>query len=43
LVIRVLAGSGQPNSIVDRGLGVCILAHPTEYLCGYSFGYEFEV
>jgi hypothetical protein len=23
---------GEPNSIMDRGLGVCILAHPTEYL-----------
>jgi hypothetical protein len=43
LVIRVLAGSRQPNSIVDRGLGVCILAHPTEYLWRYSCGYEVEV
>jgi hypothetical protein len=23
---------GELNSIMDRGLGVCILAHPTEYL-----------
>jgi hypothetical protein len=32
-----LTGSGQPNSIVDRGLGVCILAHPTEYLWRVQF------
>jgi hypothetical protein len=35
---------GKPNSIVDRGLGVCILAHPTEYLWRVQlFGHEVEV
>jgi hypothetical protein len=35
---------GKPNSIVDRGLGVCILAHPTEYLWWVQlFGYEVKV
>jgi hypothetical protein len=32
--------ASELNSILDRGLGVCILAHTTEYLwrlqlCGY--------
>jgi hypothetical protein len=35
---------GKTNSIVDRGLGVCILAHPTEYLWRVQlFGYKVEV
>jgi hypothetical protein len=28
---------------VDRGLGVCILAHPTEYLWRVRFVYVIEV
>jgi hypothetical protein len=35
---------GKPNSIMDRGLGVCILAHPTEYLWRVQlFGYMVKV
>jgi hypothetical protein len=35
---------GKINSIVDRVLGVCILAHPTEYLWRVQlFGYKVEV
>jgi hypothetical protein len=35
---------GKTNSIVDRELGVCILAHPTEYLWRVQiFGYKVEV
>jgi hypothetical protein len=35
---------GELNSIMDRGLGVCFLAHPTEYLWWVQhFGYLVEV
>jgi hypothetical protein len=35
---------GKTNSIVDRGLGVCILAYPTEYLWQVlPLGYMDEV
>jgi hypothetical protein len=35
---------GELNSIMDRGLGVCILAHPTEYLWRvHLVGYMVEV
>jgi hypothetical protein len=35
---------GDHNSIMDRGLGVCILVHPTEYLWRVQlFGYMVEV
>jgi hypothetical protein len=35
---------GKPNSIVDRGLGLCILAYPIEYLWRVQlFGYKVEV
>jgi hypothetical protein len=37
-------GVGKTNSIMDRGFGVCILAHSTEYLWWVQlFGYTFEV
>jgi hypothetical protein len=43
-VFRALAGSGKPNSIGDRELGLCILAHPMEYLWRVQlFGYKVEV
>jgi hypothetical protein len=35
---------GERNLIMDQGLGVCILAHPTEYLWRVQFyGYMVEV